>query len=150
MPESNAWIIKLTDKETVAIGENELLHIITEPELYKIPKTKKYCQHVIKWQSHVLPVMNITGLLYNQDIGISNIIGIVAYRERSSDQINYGAIDLAAIPKKTLVYDEEACDLSEATKQWKPLTTACFKKEDRAIPIISLEKIFTEKMIHVY
>jgi len=143
MPESNAWLIKLTEKETIAIGENELLHIITEPDLYKIPKVKKYCQHVIKWKNQVLPVMNITGLLYNQDIGISGIVGIIAYKHNESNTINYAAIDLTSVPKKISVNDKDACELPEPLHKWKPFSAVCFKKNNNVIPIISLQKVFS-------
>ena len=142
MPESNAWLLTFNNKDSVAIGEKELLHIITEPELHYVPKAKKYCQNIISWQDQILPVTNINGYVNNSEAKLSNIIGIVAYRPTDTDEIKYSAIDLTGIPKKITVNDEQACQITDEIKQWKPYSVACFNYNDKATPIINLSAFF--------
>ena len=143
MPESSAWLLKLSKNDAIAIGEQELIHIITEPELLKIPKTMPHCQHIINWKNNVLPVMNILGLLHNQNTDISNIIGIIAYKDPRSMSIQYSAIDLSFIPKKIIVNDNQACELSTTEEKWSQYTIASFKQQQKVIPIVDLARLFS-------
>lgn len=89
-----------------------------------------------------LAVMNITGMFYNQDIGISNIIGIIAYQNQPLSRIQYAAIDLSIIPKRLTVSDEQACALTEDIAHWRAYSISCFQLQENAIPVLDLSRVF--------
>lgn len=145
MPESNAWLLSFKENTSVAIGEHELLHIITEPELQYIPKSQKYCQNVVYWQDNILPVTNISGYVNNSENELSDIIGVVAYNDPNSSIKLYSAIDLTSIPKKIKVDDNQQCSLTNELESWREFTISCFKHNEKVTPIINLSSFFQKK-----
>lgn len=142
MSESNAWLLHFNNKDSIAIGEQELLHILTEPDLLTIPKSKKYCQNLALWQDQILPVTNISGYVNTGESRISSIVGIIAYKDTDSNELKYSAIDLTSIPKKIKVDDNQQCQLPDTLMHWKNYTISCFEHNNKAIPIINLALFF--------
>jgi chemotaxis signal transduction protein len=148
MAESGAWIMDLDGELQAAVGEREMLHVVQGPELYLIPLSPPYCQHVLIWQDTILPMMDLAAWLKGQpERREHRIAGIFAYQARGDQAIRYGALSLAATPVRAQVNDQQACPLPTQPRGWKRLSLSCFALGERIIPILDLPTIFSNALL---
>jgi chemotaxis signal transduction protein len=142
-----AWIISITDTVSLAVGEFELIHILTDPPvLFRVPTAPIYCQQVFVWQNKIIPVMNLATRFSLDISAVSSdhvIVSIFAYR-LTTGQVEYAALFLNATPRRSEVSNEQACQLPADLIAWTPYISACFQETDikKAIPILKLERLF--------
>jgi chemotaxis signal transduction protein len=147
---STAWTLDFENGFRAAVGELEMVHLIQFPTLIDIPHSPFYCRHVLIWQENIIPVMDL-GAWLNGHYGKFQqpLVGIFAYQERADTRLHYGALLLAAIPRRLRVSDEQACDLPTQPTGWKALAFSCFSEGDKALPILNLQHIFSGALIAV-
>lgn len=143
--ESTAWMLALDDRLRAAVGERELIHLIEAPTLLEVPLSPYYCRQAILWNNLLLPAMDLAAWLHKQPKANNNwkLAGIVAYQPAPNVALGYGALLLAAIPKRTQVTDTLACSLPECPNGWRELAISCFRQAEEAIPILDLPHLFT-------
>lgn len=148
---SNAWVLPIADSMQVAIGEYEMIHIITEwIKFNSVPHTPDYCNLTLVWQGNLVPVFDIYNFIYQselvRDVKSMDVyfVCIVAYSSvQHTDAVEYGAVLLSELPYRTIVTDDLFCDYPSGQDNWSDISTSCFQDKDHgAIPIIDLQKIF--------
>lgn len=150
MASSTAWLLPLNDGLTAAVGEYEILHLLHFPALFKVPGAPYYCQNVLVWQNQILPAFDLAAWLHQEPKHQEQkLIAIAAYEDinAESDTTSYAGLLLADIPQQTVVDDEQACDLPDQPANWEKIAISCFKRDDRAIPIIDLQTIFSGALL---
>ncbi len=143
--ESTAWVLALDDQLRAAVGERELIHLIEAPALLEVPLSPYYCRQVILWNNLLLPAMDLAARIHKQPKANHNwkLAGIVAYQPEPNVAPGYGALLLAALPKRTQVTDTQACSLPERPDGWRELAISCFRQGEDTIPILDLPHLFT-------
>lgn len=137
-----AWLIELHDGNRVAIGEFEMKHVIPDDvDLYAIPHSPFYCNNVLIWEGSVLPVMDVSAWMNGTATPRNeSVFGIVAYRDPLWGETHHGVLQMAGMPRRVGVTDEQACELDD--RRWSDIAIACFRETERAIPVLDLAHLF--------
>ena len=151
-----AWLLRVSETLTVAIGEFELVHTLTDkPPLFNIPKTPPYCSQVILWEDKPIAVMDLEQRFLTADLTYNRAerlgaLSIIAYQSLSTGDIDYGALWLDAPPKRELISDEQQCALPQTLSAWRPYALSCFQTNAApAVPVICLERLFANPAYNV-
>ena len=151
MAEATAWLLSFNGDLRTAVGELELVHVLSEsPKLFAIPDTPGYCRHVLLWQEHVLPVVDLGVRLLGDRQAKSDsiaendkLIGILAYQRLPGEPPGYGGLLLDQVPTRARVSDERACALAPEPEEWASLAISCFEHGDHGpIPILDVPRLF--------
>jgi len=151
MAEATAWLLSFKGHLRAAVGELELVHVLTEsPTLFAIPDTPGYCRHVLVWQGHLLPLVDLGARLEGDRhlqsdtvAGIDSLIAILAYQRSPGDPPEYGGLLLDRVPIRALVSDDRACALSPELEAWRSLAISCFEHGDHGpIPVLDVPRLF--------
>ena len=146
-----AWLLPVATDMNVAIGEFEMIHIISEHlHFHTIPHSPMYCNKILYWQEQPLPVFDIhyyikyQGGQNQENGGACNFVCVVAYASDQQEKIiQYGAISLNALPFKIDVTDDLACGYPHGEQSWGNIARSCFRyAEHGSTPIVDLQKIY--------
>ena len=144
MSGATAWVMQLDHQMSAAVGQMELIHIVDNPELYKIPKAPTYCGHVILWNNRIIPVMDLSAWLNDSTVVYRrSLIAIAVYRDQNNE-LKYGGIHLSDTPATETVHDEQACALPLTSSKWREVSISCFRSSDNnPVPILDVPTIFS-------
>jgi len=146
MAEATAWILKLTEELRVAVGEQQMLHLIDNPVLEDTTDATPFCRGLLDWQGEKLAVIDLATLMNQQTAsGKTNLIGIFAYVDPSISIPRFIALAIDNIPSRKLINDNQACALPHELYEWSAYSIACFSDEGYAVPVLNLNAIFTDK-----
>lgn len=155
MPESNAWLLTITEDSHAAIGNLEMVHINPEiPVLIPRLNEASYCQHKILWQEQHLPLLDVGLFLYGNpsndkksDTHQSLFLCVVAYMSEQKNMQEYGAILSSKLPERIKVDDKQACELPDSPEKWSMLAISCFSHDNYGtVPILDLPRIFSTQV----
>jgi chemotaxis signal transduction protein len=142
MSRMNAWLLDFGDACHAAVGTRELLHLVDAPSTFAVPCTPAYCNHIVLWQEHLLPVLDIAARLGALP-RTAPFLAVVGYQHQRGEYPQFGALRLAAPPKQLAVSDEQACRLPEGSNAWQDLAISCFEYQGKAVPVLDLCRIFS-------
>lgn len=146
-----AWLLNLGHGLFAAIGHYHLVHLLQDAACQAVPRSPPYCQHVVVWQDHVLPVMDLALRLQGRGTAPDrlladnvSLLGITAFQPRPDQAPEYGALLLAEPARRIRVSDEQAAELPSEWAAWRHLCHSCFKHPQHgAVPILNLPAIFS-------
>ena len=140
------WLLDFGNFQA-AVGAPEMLHLLDTPKLYGVPGSPAYCQQVLIWQNHILPVMDLSVRLSHHlppHPGTERkLVGIVAYETTTEVSTQFGSLLLDAIPRQIVVEDEQACPKDQQTQRLGSFVISCFTDGSRVIPILDLTYVFS-------
>jgi len=144
---SSAWLLDVGLDVMVAVGEQELQHLVDSPQFMSVPSQPDHCKKNFEWQGETLSVIDISIWLKEDRIFpqtlIRPLVGVFSYQDLSDEISNTGAISLASIPQRIQVNDTQACALPEELNCWKDIAISCFTHEGNAVPIMGLSSLFS-------
>jgi hypothetical protein len=138
----------------VAVGEGELVHIISdEAERVVVPGKSERIREFIVWQNRQLPLFDVAAAVRDDhSAGDSmataatiscTIIVIAAYQLSNASQLEFGALPVHALPERIEVADDSGCELPPESAGWRGLAHSCFKHQQHgAVPILNLGRVF--------
>jgi hypothetical protein len=151
-----AWLLTVNDGRHAAVGERELVHIVSdEVERVVGPTTSDRINECIIWQNRRLPLFDASANLRNNSFTNDlkalpakpgkAIYVVAAYQLPEESQISFGAIAVLVLPERIEVSDETGCNLPPESTGWKELAHSCFKHQQfGAVPILDLVRVFGE------
>ncbi len=141
-----AWLLDFGQGLRAAVGAHEMSHVLTEADIFNIPRCPYYCNEVIVWENEVLPVLDVGALLTGRKIERKNdLLGIAVY-QLTDIHVSYVAMRLVDLPQSVYITDDDACPLPEHQELWRPIAISCFKYEETAVPVIDLAFLFSGKI----
>ena len=154
---SRAWLLNFGNNLKAAIGHHEMWQVLISPQLFDIPCTPLYCNKVLVFQNHILPVCDIANFLNksistakdnknNKNNKNNRTVGIGIYQSTPTTPIHYAGIYLETMPQSIYVNDEQACDLPKEQADWGQLAISCFIQDEITIPIIDLAYLFSPEL----
>lgn len=145
---ARAWLLDFGKGLQAAVGLHEMSQVMLSVDLLAVPCTPVYCSEVFIFQNRILPALDVAGLLEGQKIYRSeqNVIGIAIYQKSPTESVRYGGLHLATLPLSIFVDNEQACDLPAHQQYWSPFAISCFSRNEVAIPILDLTRLFTTEM----
>ena len=165
MASSNAWVLPLDETLSAAVGEFEIIHLLHFPALFSAPGTPYYCNQVLVWQDQILPTLDLSAWLRGHALPrTQTLVAIATYPAPNNSTPNsvsndptaasesedkcYAGLLLADIPRQILVDDSDACELPSTPLGWRQLAISCFRHNERAVPIIDLQTVFSGTLLH--
>lgn len=147
MAEASAWLLTLDGGLQVAVGEQEMVHLVQLPPVFEIVDVPAYCRYVLLWQGDVVPVLDLAAWASGRPATpTSTITGIFAYQTK--DAIAYGALPLLTVPARRRVRDEQACALpDQPVDGWARIALSCFSESDKQVPILDLRRLFSGALL---
>ena len=151
---ASAWLLTMNGGRRVAVGEGELVHIISdEAERVVVPGQSERIRECIVWQNRQLPLFDVADALRVDDsagdsmataaTSSGTIIVIAAYQLSNASQVEFGALPVHALPERIEVADDSGCELPPESAGWRGLAHSCFKHQQHgAVPILNLGRVF--------
>jgi hypothetical protein len=151
---ASAWLLTMNGGRRVAVGEGEIVHIISgEVERVVVAGKSERIRECIVWQNRQLPLFDVAGALrVDHSAGDSMataatssgaIIVIAAYQLSNASQVEFGALPVHALPERIEVADDSGCELPPESAGWRRLAHSCFKHQQHgAVPILNLGRVF--------
>ncbi len=155
---ANAWLLTLDGGLRVAVGERELIHIVSdEVERVVVPRAPRHASELILWQNRLLPLFDVAVALRDDDTATEatateiggNIIVIAAYQVSNESQVEFGALPVCGLPERIEVADDSGCELPSEPAGWRRLAHSCCEhRQHGAVPILDLHRMFAPNEIH--
>ena len=144
MSEAAAWLMQIDRLTRVAVGQLELIHIISSPEYIEVPKAPGYCQRIVVWNNKIIPVVDISMLVAGTSAFYqNNAVAVALYKDPGSDEIKYGGIQLTDMPLLEKITNEQGVARSDLSSMWHPYAVSGFKSAEKEIvPIIDIRQLF--------
>ncbi len=144
-----AWLLDFGGGKRAAVGERELQEVLVRPDLTPRPdQAPAVLQGTLRWRDMNVPVLDLGLALGLRGATAGGWVTIAAFRERPDAAVRFGALVLAAAPVLTRVSDDMGCSLPEDCLReylvWSYLGLSCFKQQETVIPILALERLFSE------
>lgn len=135
----DAWVLHLGDDVAVAVGYQEMRHLLEYPSCYPIPTSPSHCSVTLLWEGQVLPVVNLLAWLRDTPMDpIPALVGIVQYRIHGP--VIAAALVLERPPERIQVSNTQACELPPGP--WRCIAHACFHHHEQPVPVLDLARIF--------
>lgn len=141
MATATAWLMDFGKGRLAAVGERELLHIVYQPRLHRLPQADPHCDRVLAWEGGFVPVWDFAAWFRSNRTGTrADLIALVGYTCRNTGQMQRGALGIVVPPKRVDVRDEDACSLPD--ERWRGVATSCFLHEESRVPTLDLIAMF--------
>lgn len=139
-----AWVLRVENSIHVSVSQMELVHVISNPELHKVPHASDYCNDIVIWNDNMLPVICIASLLndtsYDERLGF---VAVIIYKGQNN-AIQYGGIKLSGPPWLESVSNNQMCMLPDAETKINEISLSCFiSKDNHTVPILDMNKLFS-------
>lgn len=147
MTVSEAWLLEANDSLVIAIGDHEMVEYVQAPISFSVPGAPDYCNSIIFWQGHLVPVMDLDRLLGFPTDETGRLMSLIAYQTQPGTALQYMALKLKLAPRKIQVDDEQACELPEALSEGRlsSLCLSCFTLENRPVLILDIAGLCSAK-----
>lgn len=142
MGAANAWLLHLGNRLLAAVGEFELVHVVLDSPLFRVPLCPPHCNRLLLWEGRLLPVMDLSRWLLEGDDEPKRYMAILPWRQGQEENLYYGALPLVVPPTRIQVRDEAACSLPQSPLAWRSCSLSCFLYGDRPVPILDVSGIF--------
>ena len=144
MGEVSAWELDLGEGLSAAVGEREMIHLISDPPpLFEIPQSPRYCRKVFIWQGKILPLIDLPMRLLGHRTVSKGLLAVVTFQNYPEAKIRHGSLLLNSLPRRIHVDDSQVCDLPEAPSGWRHLAIACFEQGQGPVPVLDLPSLFS-------
>jgi chemotaxis signal transduction protein len=127
----------------VAVAPHDVVEILAEAKTTPVPLAPDHCRELIAWRDEMLPVFDL-GRWRDPHAPAGKLLAVVAYQKSANDPVTHGCLRLDAFPKMISVDDLQACPLPDPS--WRAIALSCFQDHDKAIPIVSLERVFNTSL----
>ncbi|MDH5353389.1 MAG: chemotaxis protein CheW [Gammaproteobacteria bacterium] len=147
MTVSNAWLLEASDSLSIAISDAEMVEYVQVPVSFTVPGAPNYCNQILYWQSHLVPVMDLGRLLGFSADEEGSLLSLIAYQTQPGTALQYMALKLKVAPRKIQVDDKQACELPEAISEGllSSLCLSCFTHENRSVLILDIASLCSAK-----
>ena len=144
MSEAAAWLMQIDRLTRVAVGQLELIHIISSPEYIEVPKAPEYCQRVVYWNHKMIPVIDISMLVTGTSTYYqNNAVAVALYTDPQTNEVSYGGIQLTDMPLLEKISNDQGLSPTDLASHWHPYAISGFKSKDKdLVPIIDVKRLF--------
>jgi chemotaxis signal transduction protein len=146
-----AWVLNFGAGVRAAVAFHEMSQVLLSPQLYHVPLSPAYCDHVLIMRYRLVPVLNMARLLApiampsrvsEGEEDDNSTIGISVYQTVPEAPLSYVGLRLEGLPQTVFVNDEMACDLP-ANPLWELFSMSAFLFEGHVIPLLDLAALFS-------
>ncbi len=149
---TQAWLLPLRGERVVAIGHDELRHLLIEPPIYKLPHAPRFCQSLVMWEEHLLPLYDLAAFMDTDNNSaadetesqdpVDHIYAVIGFN-LGVGKVDYGAISITEPPLLIDVNDDDVTDIDRQIASRKMVVKSNFEYSGKRVPIINIKYLFT-------
>ena len=144
---ASAWVLQVTEHDSVAISQYEMNHIEESSEFIKIPNAPAWCEHIMLWKNQIVPVMDFMEPRNKdqqsyQSANDSKMLVIVRVFNSTDQSSSYGAIRILQAPVFEKISNKQACQRNQIDEHWSDVSLSAFSDNQSVIPVLDLELLF--------
>lgn len=129
------------DRDTAAaIGLHEVIEVVTEGDMAPVPMAPRHCRELLKWRDQWIPVFDLAAWRGLQAEPAGRFFVVVGY-SAGAGGVQYGCMRVPEFPKIVELSDQQVCSLPDDA-EWSGIAISCFDEGGKAVPILSLCKVF--------
>lgn len=138
---AEAWLLPLEQQLWAAVGAAELFYLLDRPTLHFVPCAPAHCCHLLPWETLWLPCADPSAWVSENPLPQhpARLAAVVGYLQ-ADGRTGYGALRLAAAPRRITVQDTAGCNLPHP--RWSALADAAFLHQEQAVVVLALERLF--------
>ena len=141
---SRAWLLKVTDSVSVAVGEFSVAECVLGESLTTIPGAVDYCNELLYFRGNFVPVIDFSKLTNDVALSSQHIV-VVAYLNPDLQRSEYLAIKLLHAISRIDVPDSSQCDWPQNyPKLLEPIVLSLFDQNNTVVSIVNLADICNE------
>lgn len=142
---SRAWVMDTGDGQRVAAGARHVVEYLLAPETVTVPRLPAHCAGLLYWRERYIPIIDFAPLSGARADPRRRAV-VLAYQNAPGEPLRYGALLVSAPPVETWVSDDMAATLPESPAALRHVARACFRLDDRAVPILDTRRLFAEPL----
>lgn len=123
-----------------AIGLHEVIEVVTEGDMTQVPMAPQHCRELLQWRDQWIPVFDLAAWRGLHTESVTPFFVVVGY-PADTGGIHYGCMRVPEFPKIVELSDQQACSLPDDA-EWGRIAHSCFSGDGRAVPILSLPRVF--------
>lgn len=133
----DAWYLTLTNKQTLAIAQQQVVEYLTGVQGYVVPSAHVDCDQVILWRKQMLPLWGLSQYRSATLQPVHRHVMVISYLDESQTA-QLLAISLASAPVLVTVEEGDVCNPTDQQKTyWKQALLSCFQCQGNAVPIVN-------------
>jgi hypothetical protein len=138
-----AWLLDLGAGRWAAVGDREQVHLLHDPAAHRVPWTPRSASQVLLWNGRCVPVVDLGIRLGDvPSYTVSRLLGLYAYLESPGNAVAFGALWLAAAPRRISLDAPRMVDLPSPQAAWREVAISCFQWQDAPVPVLDLTRVF--------
>ena len=145
----SAWYMQVDRTSRVAVGQQELVHIVSDPDYIDVPQSPDYCKRVILVNNRIVPVIDISMLTNNtSSYHQHNAVAVAMYMHRQKKTLCYGGIQLTDMPQLKTVSNDMAAKQQDMQDKWRHICFSGIREaNNEIIPVVNLSYLFSSELI---
>lgn len=123
-----------------AIGLHEVIEVVTEGVMAPVPMAPRHCRELLQWRDQWIPVFDLAAWHGVPAEPAGQFFVVVGY-SADAGGVQYGCMRVPEFPKIVELSDQQGCSLPDDA-EWSRIAISCFREGGKAVPILSLCKVF--------
>lgn len=136
-----AWLLDWP-AQPLALAQCEVIEVIEDPEVHRIPIDGGWCGAVVFWRDNLLPL----ALSHEQTLDGLAVV-VVAYQKVSRAPLEHAAIAVRGMPRQFDVPADSDCEPPADCPLGQAQLRAFFRYQDRAIAVPELQNWFASAAV---
>jgi len=133
------WLCHI-GQHAFALPASRVKMIIEDPDKINILGAAQNYQNLLLLQDKFYPILNSSAIFSSaQDLKVAVL---VPYRDKPSNQVEYGVLELDDVPIKIHVNDEMAINKSELTQEVAEFALMGFNYDHKAVGVLDIDTLF--------
>jgi chemotaxis signal transduction protein len=144
MTVSEAWLLDCGNSLAIAVGDHEMAEYVQDRNFYSVPGSPGYCSSVLVWRNNIVPVMDLSALIFGAAGAQSNaLVCMLNYQQEPSTPLQHLALRVVRTPQKIRVDDEHACELPEGLQSsvLGQVSLACFSYDGLPVLVLDIARL---------
>jgi CheW-like domain len=129
-----------------ALPMHTAIELVDAPRVRHVPGAAYYCDRLLAWRDHWLPLLDLRTLLEAHDNPYAAPMRyalVVAWQPAPGAAVRHGALALPAAPVVVSVSDATQCALPIESDLWPWIASACFAEGEQVIPVLDTTRLFS-------
>ncbi len=147
---SRAWVFNVCDGQHVAAGARHVVEYLVAPETTAVPLAPVHVAGLLYWRERYIPVVDLAPLFGAQVDESRRRAVVIAYQNAPGEPLQHGALLVGAAPMEVQVDDGMASELPATPLSLRHVARACFRLDDRIVPILDMRRLFAQSLPAMY
>lgn len=144
MSTSDAWLLECGESLAVAVGDHEMVELLSSEHCQRVPGTPAHCSSVLVWQDDIVPVMDLGPLHDGAESPRDRTYQcLLHYQEAPNAALQLLALEVLRAPERIRVDDAQFCEFprEHADSLLRGITLSCFTHHARPVLVLDIASL---------